>query len=1391
MSNSPNRRPGQSTRTPVESLERRVLLAAGDLDPTFGRGGKVTTDVLDVVASQFADTQRILALSDGRLLVAVAGIDGFELARYDADGSLDTTFGGGDGLAPVIRPERAEGHRAASLAPSPDGKFVVAGISGISPGFGVGVSRFNPDGGIDTTFGGGDGAAIARESGGAFPAFDDTAQAVVVLPDGKVLTAGVRSAPNLFADGATREVLLVRFNPDGSLDTTFGGDGRVTRDLGGDESVLDLALVPGAGGDFVIGGSVNGQMMVARFHPDGSLDGGFGGGDGVATAPAGVRGTATAVAVADDGTVTAGGYGLEEIPPDVGAGLREVAAVARFGPDGGPDAAFGAEGVALTRFAAGEFFSAVNAVGLLPGGEVLVVGYSTPRTFEPTRLAVARLSNAGAVADVTTAVAGSGYDLALLPGGKLAVAGAGSDYTQKKATAAFGVARFDALLDPDPTFSPGGADGDGVVTTVVGSHALAAHGVALAPDGKIVVANQYAHFQTNAALARYNPDGSLDRTFGGRGDGLTGGTPLVFLSGNGLAVLPTGHVLVAGQSTGGSSNEVMGLARYRPDGTLDTSFGGGDGVATARVLGNGDDARALAVQPDGKLLVAGRGAFDNFILARFNPDGSLDPTFGPGDFEGDGKVSTNFGGADSAEAIALLPDGRFVVAGTVDDRLALARYNADGTLDVTFGGDGKLVTGLPAEAVAALVLTVGGKLLTAALTGFGFEHARAVGDEITVARFNPDGSPDLSFGGGDGRARAGFGAITGARAMDVTSDGRIVVTGESADGDFAVARFLADGAPDTGFGAGGRVVTDFFGGYLDSAHAVVVDADDRIVAVGESAGDYALARYLGGGGDGQQPPPAGAAAYEAERAGLSGAVTSNAFPGYTGDGFVDFINPTSDHVEFTVDAPSAGAYALEFRYANGSGAARAMGLSANGSDVAGGVSFGPTGSWEAWQVAAARVQLNTGANRIRLAATGQSGPNLDRLVVSPATQPPPPDARTFEAERATLSGAVVSDVFPGFTGPGFIDFVNAAHDYAEFAVDVPAAGTYELLFRYANGSSAARGMELRTNGVVRSGGVHFDPTGSWADWRTARTTVTLAAGTNRVRLSAAGQSGPNLDALTIRPVTQEPPPPPTDGVYQAESAALTGAVVSTVVEGYTGTGFVDYLSAAGDAVEFTVNAAQAGNYTLELRYANGGSTARAMELRVNGAANSGGVSFAPTGGWTAWETVSVPVTLAAGANKVRLAATGQSGPNLDALAVKAAQQPPPPPPAAVTLQAENARRQGAAVANNVAGYTGSGFVDYLFASNEYVEFTVDAARAGRYTLEFRYGNGGAAARALELRVNDAVEDAALAFGPTGAWSAWRAVSVTVDLAAGANRVRLTSVGQSGPNLDALTVRPVA
>jgi uncharacterized delta-60 repeat protein len=222
--------------------------------------------------------------------------------------------------------------------------------------------------------------------------------------------------------------------------------------------------------------------------------------------------------------------------------------------------------------------------------------------------------------------------------------------------------------------------------------------------------------------------------------------------------------------------------------------------------------------------------------------GDLDPTF-----SGDGKAVTDFGGIDSGADVAVQPDGKIVVVGTDARDVALARYDADGSLDSSFDGDGKQITAIPwnsDEWLSDVANQPDGWLV---VVGSDFEYNICGCTDLVVGHYTPDGSPaglpHTSVSGTD------YGAD-----LALQPDGKIVVAGSAltdGQGDFLLARYTTIGSPDATFSDDGIQTTDFGGG--DGAGGVAVQADGKIVAVGQAAGDFALARYQGGSVSGTAP----------------------------------------------------------------------------------------------------------------------------------------------------------------------------------------------------------------------------------------------------------------------------------------------------------------------------------------------------------------------------------------------------------------------------------------------------------------------------------------------------------------------------------------------------------
>ncbi len=370
-----------------------------------------------------------------------------------------------------------------------------------------------------------------------------------------------------------------------------------------------------------------------------------------------------------------------------------------------------------------------------------------------------------------------------------------------------------------------------------------ANGVVVQPDGKIVLVGVgFSDF----AVTRLQRDGDLDNTFSG--DGLFkhffGGIDIA----TSVALQTDGKIVVAGYTNpgGGAAND-FAVIRVNPEGTIDSTFSG-DGMHTID-FGFDDRAKGVVIQPDGKIVLGGiaDGGSADFAVARLNPNGTPDNSF-----NGDGLFHFNFGGIDSANAIALQPDGKIVLAGSSSatgvgaNDFAVARLYGYGQLDSTFSSDGKATIDFNFDDRATgVVLQPDGKIV---LSGF----ADGGSADFAAARLNPNGIPDDSFSG-DGELRFSFGGIDRANAIALRPGGKIVMSGITSIGtnphNFAIAGINPNGTLDTAFSTDGMQIVDFGGN--DEARAIGLQADGKIVvagytsATGSGANDFAVVRLFG------------------------------------------------------------------------------------------------------------------------------------------------------------------------------------------------------------------------------------------------------------------------------------------------------------------------------------------------------------------------------------------------------------------------------------------------------------------------------------------------------------------------------------------------------------------
>jgi uncharacterized delta-60 repeat protein len=380
--------------------------------------------------------------------------------------------------------------------------------------------------------------------------------------------------------------------------------------------------------------------------------------------------------------------------------------------------------------------------------------------------------------------------------------------------------------------------------------------VAVQSNGKIVAVGTH---NNDFIVARLNPNGKLDPTFGGK-DGLRGGITLTNFGGDrgdkalAVAIQKDGKIVVAGHMDDTSFTTLADVggfivARYNTDGSLDKTFDGDGKLHIDTAGADASFASAVAIQPDGKILLAGtagtRGRFappgdqNDFTVARLNTNGSLDRTFGNRLAIGNtrtGQLTIGFGGDsnEGASAIALAPDGKILVGGVGGSgsaKFAVARLHTNGTLDKTFGdgisGDGRF-NNLLLKTPALRDLSVqpdGGVVFVGGSEG-----------NFVVGKLTPAGRLDQSFAG-RGHTTVDLGGNDDAKNVLVNREGILVAGGSG--GKFAMARFRANGQLDAAFGQGGKVVTAMANG--DAILTTTATSDGKLLAFGRSGG---VARYF-------------------------------------------------------------------------------------------------------------------------------------------------------------------------------------------------------------------------------------------------------------------------------------------------------------------------------------------------------------------------------------------------------------------------------------------------------------------------------------------------------------------------------------------------------------------
>jgi uncharacterized delta-60 repeat protein len=755
----------------IEALESRLCLTASNFDPSFGVGGLSTAGFV----GDADDTAYAVAIqSDGKIVVGgettTFAADSLALARYNRDGTLDRTFG--DGGRVIVASHGARGPQA--IAIQPDRKIVIVFDD-------FRFARFNPDGSLDGTFGKGsyDGEGIVA----TLPDTAHQARALVIRPDGRILAGGSASA------GAFE---FVQINPDGSLDSAFAQAGVLF--MGGRyaQQIDALRLLPD--GSVLAAGQAHTDFVLLRLTPAGQLDTATFGKRGIMrTDLGGANDFARGIAVLAKGRIVLAGESGGDI------------AMARYLANGVPDITFGTAGKVKLDLGGDE--AQVTDIFFTPDGKLLVTG-STGLTQGNGKFFAARFTADGKL-DTTYGAAGktlidftSAYDTAtaaaLTNDGGVVIIGGGSNYPATD----FFVSKVTPGGTPDNSF-----DKDGKVSiNFKGPANVSPTQAVTLPDGKTLVAGALETWSYDAAaqVARYNPDGTLDRSFGDGGSA-SGPAGIVGIGAPSLAVRRDGKiVLVASDDftaeVTGASIHATHFLRFNADGSPDASFGN-NGQLVLKFGETEFDAseRGLALDGQDRMLLIGKD-----YVARYTPDGKLDRTFG---LNGHVSIAALTGSGYWAFDLAVTPAGNVLVLFNGADT-AVLRLTGTGVPDPTFGARGlvRIPLGPGFTDTPQMRVLSNGKIVVASA------HYDSAGLLFTLlVRLDADGSFDPTFGA-SGRVTLHLGDYSGQESLAVADDGKILLSGTATyRQDVAptfptLTRLLPDGAPDSTFGLHGTIV---------------------------------------------------------------------------------------------------------------------------------------------------------------------------------------------------------------------------------------------------------------------------------------------------------------------------------------------------------------------------------------------------------------------------------------------------------------------------------------------------------------------------------------------------------------------------------------------------------
>lgn len=735
---------------------------AGTINTSFGINGIASTDIS--YANNYAKKE--LLQTDGKIIIiGYNGNVGGVITRYNANGTLDTTFNGtGRQFTDVY---------FANAALQSDGKILLTDYNK--------VYRYNSNGTLDTTFGANGVYTYSVPSGTSF-----SINNIAIQIDGKIVLSAYE---DLYLNNVSNvNFAALRLNSNGTIDTTFNGIGKVTKDINKTDNVGAVAIQ--TDGKIILAGytttTTGNQFYTAvRFNSNGSIDNTFGSA-GVVTGNNTLAGFLSGgIALQSDGKIVLAGNSAS-------IGIKTV----RLNTNGTLDTTFNGTGAVTTNLADDR----TESVAIQADGKIVVTGSKYDATAHTSEYFVLRYNTNGTL-DTTFNASGvvlasidktkpnTAADVKIQTDGKIVVCGTSYVGSYKD----IAIIRINNNGTLDNTFN-----GTGKVTSgFLKSGTDVVEKIAVQNDGKILAAGYTS--SNNISLARYNANGTLDTSFNTKGYVTTNLQHTYFdnfLNASAVLSQTDGKVLIVGNYySSTSNNQEIFIRRYNASGTVDTTFGA-SGMASLGINAKWTFSNAAILQTDGKIMIVGNSYNNNtvnvFTLVRFNNNGTLDTTF-----NGTGFLNTTIGVNSEGNSILLQPDGKILVGGWItngaDRDLLLMRYNANGTLDSTFNGNGKVTKGIGTsnDEVLKIALQADGKI--AVLSNYVNTSGNVI---LALLRYNSNGSLDTSFNS-TGQLLTNYSGFS-VKDSDMVLDtlNRIIISSAYGGG---IVRYNTNGTLDTTF----------------------------------------------------------------------------------------------------------------------------------------------------------------------------------------------------------------------------------------------------------------------------------------------------------------------------------------------------------------------------------------------------------------------------------------------------------------------------------------------------------------------------------------------------------------------------------------------------------------